>query len=93
MRSSPPHADQDGPCGYEIKNRGFTGFVRGEWPVVLGGGGRRNEPHDRHRQRPGCALADQIEALAREDLAVIPDLPEGEGGDWNDVLGAGPRLR
>jgi hypothetical protein len=24
-----PHADQDGPCGYEIKNRGFTGFARG----------------------------------------------------------------
>ncbi|MEJ2326915.1 MAG: hypothetical protein P8Y25_08880, partial [Chromatiaceae bacterium] len=22
-----PHADQDGPCGYEIKNRGFTGFA------------------------------------------------------------------
>jgi hypothetical protein len=24
-----PHADQDGPCGYEIKNRGFTGFAKG----------------------------------------------------------------
>jgi hypothetical protein len=24
-----PHADQDGPCGYEIKNQGFTGFARG----------------------------------------------------------------
>lgn len=24
-----PHADQDGPCGYEIKNRRFTGFSRG----------------------------------------------------------------
>ena len=24
-----PHADQDGPCGYEIKNRAFTGFARG----------------------------------------------------------------
>ena len=24
-----PHADQDGPCGYEIKNRGFTGFASG----------------------------------------------------------------
>jgi hypothetical protein len=24
-----PHADQDGPCGYEIKNRSFTGFARG----------------------------------------------------------------
>lgn len=24
-----PHADQDGPCGYEIKNRAFTGFSRG----------------------------------------------------------------
>jgi hypothetical protein len=29
----------------------------------------------------GHALADQIKALAREDFAVIPDLPEGEGGD------------
>ena len=24
-----PHADQDGPCGYEIKNKGFTGFSPG----------------------------------------------------------------
>lgn len=24
-----PHADQDGPCGYEIKNRSFTGFSKG----------------------------------------------------------------
>jgi hypothetical protein len=24
-----PHADQDGPCGYEIKNHAFTGFARG----------------------------------------------------------------
>lgn len=24
-----PHADQDGPCGYEIKNRNFTGFAKG----------------------------------------------------------------
>ena len=24
-----PHADKDGPCGYEIKNQGFTGFARG----------------------------------------------------------------
>ena len=24
-----PHADKDGPCGYEIKNKGFTGFARG----------------------------------------------------------------
>ena len=24
-----PHADQDGPCGYEIKNHGFTGFAPG----------------------------------------------------------------
>jgi hypothetical protein len=24
-----PHADQDGPCGYEIKNKGFTGFAKG----------------------------------------------------------------
>ena len=24
-----PHVDQDGTCGYEIKNRGFTGFAPG----------------------------------------------------------------
>lgn len=24
-----PHFDLDGLCGYEIKNRGFTGFARG----------------------------------------------------------------
>lgn len=24
-----PHADRDGPCGYEIKNRNFTGFAPG----------------------------------------------------------------
>jgi hypothetical protein len=24
-----PHASRDGPCGYEIKNQGFTGFARG----------------------------------------------------------------
>jgi hypothetical protein len=24
-----PHADQDGPCGYEIKNKHFTGFAKG----------------------------------------------------------------
>lgn len=24
-----PHADKDGPCGYEIKNHGFTGFAAG----------------------------------------------------------------
>ena len=24
-----PHADKDGPCGYEIKNKRFTGFSRG----------------------------------------------------------------
>jgi hypothetical protein len=23
------HANQDGPCGYEIKNQGFTGFAKG----------------------------------------------------------------
>jgi hypothetical protein len=23
------HADRDGPCGYEVKNRGFTGFAPG----------------------------------------------------------------
>jgi hypothetical protein len=24
-----PHVDQDGPCGYGMKNRGFTGFAPG----------------------------------------------------------------
>ena len=24
-----PNADKDGPCGYEIKNHGFTGFAAG----------------------------------------------------------------
>jgi hypothetical protein len=24
-----PHADQDGPCGYEVKNHHFTGFSKG----------------------------------------------------------------
>jgi hypothetical protein len=24
-----PHADRDGPCGYEVKNQGFTGFAPG----------------------------------------------------------------
>jgi hypothetical protein len=24
-----PHTDHDGPCGYEIKNPGFTGFAKG----------------------------------------------------------------
>jgi hypothetical protein len=24
-----PHPDRDGPCGYEVKNRGFTGFAPG----------------------------------------------------------------
>jgi len=24
-----PHADRDGPCGCEVKNRGFTGFAPG----------------------------------------------------------------
>lgn len=24
-----PHADQDGPCGYEVKNKGFTSFSKG----------------------------------------------------------------
>jgi len=24
-----PHHDQDGPCGYEIKNKGFTGYAKG----------------------------------------------------------------
>jgi hypothetical protein len=43
---------------------------------------------------PGRALAQQIEAIApearHEDLAIIRDLPEGDGSDWNDVLRGGP---
>jgi hypothetical protein len=40
----------------------------------------------------GRALADQIEALAREtgrkDLHLVRDLPAGERTHWNDVLRA-----
>jgi hypothetical protein len=40
----------------------------------------------------GRALADQIEALAREtgreDLCLVRDLPAGEGTHWNDLLRA-----
>jgi hypothetical protein len=40
------------------------------------------------------ALADRIEAIAaetrRQDLTIVQDLPEGDGGDWNDRLRAGP---
>ena len=141
-----PHADQDGPCGYEIKNRGFTGFARGgekglwfsaaragDTALVIaesgidalsyaalhpdeaaryastGGAMNPNQPAliagaieklgqgarlviATDNDPGGRALADQIEALARqagrEDLVLIRDLPEGEDSDWNDVLRA-----
>jgi hypothetical protein len=139
-----PHADQDGPCGYEIKNRGFTGFAKGgdkglwfsaaragDMTLVIAESGidalsyaaLHPDEHARYASTGGAmnpnqpaliraaiekmgqgsriviatdnddggrALAEQIEALAREsgrgDLAVIRHLPEDEGQDWNDVL-------
>jgi len=143
-----PHADQDGPCGYEIKNRNFTGFAKGgdkglwfsaaragdtvlviaesgidalsyaalhpdEAARYASTGGTMNPSQPAliryaigrmgqgarvviatDNDAPGRALADQIEAIAREagreDLRIVRDLPEGEGSDWNDVLRAGP---
>jgi len=143
-----PHADQDGPCGYEIKNRGFTGFAKGGekglWfsaaragdmalviaesaidalsyaalhpdeatryastggamnfnqPALIAGAIARMGQGSRiviatDNDPGGHALADQIEALARDsgraDLAVSRELPEGQGQDWNDVLRAAP---
>lgn len=144
-----PHADREGPCGYEVKNRGFTGFApggeKGLWfsaanstdtalviaesgidalshavlhpdanaryastggslnPIqpdlirsavgTMGPGSRiviaaDNDPG-------GHALADRIEALAREtgreDLLIHRDRPAGDGQDWNDVLRNGRR--
>jgi hypothetical protein len=143
-----PHADRDGPCGYEIKNRNFTGFAKGgekglwmsavrkaDTTLVLGEAGidvlsyaalhldgntryastagslSPNQPAliasaiERMGQgasiviamdndEGGRALADQLEAIAagtrRRDLAILRDLPAGEGGDWNDRLRAAP---
>jgi hypothetical protein len=145
-----PHADQDGPCGYEIKNRGFTGFAKGSdkglWfsaaragdsALVIaesgidalsyaalhpdeqaryastGGTMNPNQPAlirsaiakmgqgarvviATDNDAPGRALADQLEAIAREagreDLLIVRDLPAGEGSDWNDVLRASPPI-
>lgn len=38
-----PHADQDGPCGYEIKNHAFTGFARGGAKGLWVSGVRRTD--------------------------------------------------
>jgi hypothetical protein len=38
-----PHADRDGPCGYEIKNRAFTGFARGGVKGLWVSGVRRTD--------------------------------------------------
>ena len=38
-----PHADQDGPCGYEIKNHVFTGFARGGAKGLWVSGVRRTD--------------------------------------------------
>lgn len=38
-----PHADLDGPCGYEIKNRAFTGFGRGGVKGLWVSGVRRTD--------------------------------------------------
>lgn len=142
-----PHAGLDGPCGYEIKNRGFTGFAKGgdkglwfsaaragDMTLVIAESGidalsyaaLHPDEHARYASTGGAmnpnqpaliaaaiakmgqgarlviatdnddggrALAEQIEALAREsdrpDLSIFRDLPEGEGQDWNDVLRAG----
>ena len=141
-----PHADQEGPCGYEVKNRGFTGFApggeKGLWfsaanstdtalviaesgidalshavlhpddtaryastggslnptqPELLRSAIGRMGPGSRiviatDNDPGGHALADRIEALAREtgreDFVICRDQP-GEGQDWNDVLRAG----
>jgi hypothetical protein len=142
-----PHADQDGPCGYEIKNRNFTGFARGGEKGLWFSAARRSDTtlvlaesgidalsyaalhpdeHARYASTGGAMnpnqpaliaaaivrmgqgacliiatdndegghkIAEEIEAIAlasgREDLAVIRDLPEREGQDWNDVLRVG----
>jgi len=38
-----PHADRDGPCGFEVKNRGFTGFPRGGEKALWFSGARRTD--------------------------------------------------
>ena len=141
-----PHADQEGPCGYEVKNKAFTGFApggeKGLWfsaasstdtALVIAESGidalshavLHPDMHARYASTGGAmnptqpdlirsaigrmgqgsriviatdndpgghALADQIEALAREtgreDLLIHRDQPPGAGQDWNDVLRA-----
>jgi hypothetical protein len=141
-----PHADQEGPCGYEVKNRGFTGFApggeKGLWfsaanstdtalviaesgidalshavlhpdanaryastggslnpiqPDLIRSAVGKMGPGSRiviaaDNDPGGHALADRIEALAREtgraDLLIHRDQPAGDGQDWNDVLRA-----
>jgi hypothetical protein len=140
------HADKDGPCGYEIKNKGFTGFSpggdKGLWfsavrkedtalaiaesaidalsyaalhpdqharYASIGGAMNPGQPAliraaiekmgqgakiilAMDNDAAGRALAERIEALAREtgrsDLSIVRHLPEGEGMDWNDCLKA-----
>jgi len=67
-----PHADRNGPCGYQIKNKGFTGFARG-WEKGLWFSAVK-----------GTDTALVIAESGREDLRIVRDLPEGEGRDWND---------
>ena len=38
-----PHADRDGPCGYELKNRAFTGFAPGGEKGLWVSGVRRTD--------------------------------------------------
>lgn len=141
-----PHADKDGPCGYEIKNRDFTGFSpggdKGLWfstakrddralviaesaidalshaalfpnenarYASLGGAMSPSQPAligaaiekmgqgariivTMDNDAPGRALAERIEAIARQtvrtDLSIARHLPADEGADWNDVLRA-----
>jgi hypothetical protein len=57
-----PHADRDGPCGYEVKNRGFTGFAPGgeDGVVDLGRAAHRYCPgagRERHRRLELCGPA------------------------------------
>ena len=143
-----PHADAEGPCGYEIKNRHFTGFARGGekglWFSAARAGDKalviaetgidalsyallHPDDHARYASIAGAMnpsqpdllgraiarmgqgasiriatdndpdgrkLAAQLAAIAansaRADLAIVQDLPAGEGSDWNDCLKANP---
>jgi len=61
-----PHADRDGFCGYEIKNRGFTGFPRGGEKALWVSGVRRSDT--------ALVLAESaIDALSHAVLFPDPD--------------------